>query len=137
MAYRESYAGKGVRGQNAKKSLTKMEPKRRPQVLPRLFRVAPELRLNVHLKVDSAGGGRREKSAFAQPINNSGSGATISEQCEISQTAEIARLQIALYPGAREISCRQLSPLPQSYCLRLSPKLLTGNQTRRMSKKRR
>jgi hypothetical protein len=43
-----------------------------------------------------------QKSTLAQPINYSGSGAAISEQCEISQAAQIARLQIALYPGARE-----------------------------------
>jgi hypothetical protein len=37
-------------------------------------------------------------------------------------------LQIPLHPGAREFTCRQLSPLPFSYSLRLSPKLLTGNK---------
>jgi hypothetical protein len=43
----------------------------------------------------------RQKSAFAQPSNNSGRGAAIPEECKISQNSQIAPLQIALNPGAR------------------------------------
>jgi hypothetical protein len=45
-------------------------------------------------------GGLRQKSAFAQPINDNGRGVAIPKECEIPQKTQIARLQIALQPGA-------------------------------------
>jgi len=45
--------------------------------------------------------GRRQKSAFAQPVNYSGRGTAIPEECEIPQKTQVAPLQITLYPGAR------------------------------------
>jgi hypothetical protein len=38
----------------------------------------------------------RQKSAFAQPINYSGRGTAIPEECEIPQKTQIAPLQITL-----------------------------------------
>jgi hypothetical protein len=46
--------------------------------------------------------GLRQKSAFAQPINDSRRRAAISEQCEIPQKTQIAALQTTLQPGARK-----------------------------------
>jgi hypothetical protein len=40
----------------------------------------------------------RQKSTFAQPINHCRRRKAIPEQCEISQTTQIAPLQIALHP---------------------------------------
>ena len=54
--------------------------------------------------------GPRHKSTFAQPINYYGSRTASPEQREICQTTQIARLQLARYPRARECLFRQLRP---------------------------
>jgi len=46
--------------------------------------------------------GLRQKSAFAQPINYSGRGTVIPEECKITQNSQIAHVQIPLHPGARQ-----------------------------------
>jgi len=42
-----------------------------------------------------------QKSAFVQPINYNGRGPSIPKKCKVPQKAQIAPLQIALYPGTR------------------------------------
>jgi hypothetical protein len=54
--------------------------------------------------------GLRQKSAFAQPINYSGSGTAIPEECKISQKSQVAPVQIAPHPGAHQWWLQQFRP---------------------------
>jgi hypothetical protein len=47
-------------------------------------------------------GGLRQKSALAQPINHSGRGSVIPEECKIIQSSQITHMQIPLNPGAHQ-----------------------------------
>jgi hypothetical protein len=59
------------------------------------------------LQGHSAGppGGLDQKSAFAQPINRTERGASNPAECDITQSSQIAHVQIPLDPGALSLAC--------------------------------
>jgi hypothetical protein len=51
--------------------------------------------------------GLHQKSAFAQPINGTKRGAGNPTECDITQSAQIAHVQIPLDPGALLPTCEE------------------------------